>query len=219
MAANGNTTNSTQARYNLYLTDSNAEDSTGLSDWSITNSGRTGNPNWSATSSNRAFNIQVRGTVTPASDDATLSTLVLQDASDDSVLTLDPTFDAATLEYMATVGRDVGEITIIPTPNDTDADYEIKDGDGTALTDADTTQDEFQVSIARGLNAIQIEVTAEDDTTTQTYTVTVTRPRILVSSTGQTSGGTATTGNNSGSQHRHAQKFTTGSKPRRLHTR
>ena len=107
----------------------------------------------------------------------------------------------------------MGEITIIPTPNDTDADYEVQDGDGTALTDADTTQDEFQVSIARGLNAIQIEVTAEDDTTTQTYTVTVTRPRILVSSTGQTSGGTATTGNNSGSQHRHAQKFTTGSNP------
>ena len=212
VAANGNTTNSTQARYNLYLTDSNAQDSTGLSDWSITDSGRTGNPNWSGTPSNRAFNIQVRGTVTPASDDATLSTLVLQDASDDSVLTLDPTFDPATLEYGATVGRGVGEITIIPTPNDTDADHEVQDGDGTALTDADTTQDEFQVSIARGLNAIQVEVTAED-TTTQTYTVTVTRPRILVSSTGQTSGGSAETGNHNGSQHRHAQKFTTGSNP------
>ena len=164
VAANGNTTNSTQARYNLYLTDSNAEDSTGLSDWSITDSGRTGNQNWSGTSGNRAFNIQVRGTVTPASDDATLSTLVLQDASDDSVLTLDPAFDPATLEYGATVGRGVDEITIIPTPNDTDADYETQDGDGTALTDADTTQDEFQVSIARGLNTIQVEVTAEDDT-------------------------------------------------------
>ena len=151
--------------------------------------------------------------MTPASTDATLSTLVLQDASDDSVLTLDPTFDAATLEYGATVGRGVGEITIIPTPNDTDADHEVQDGDGAALTDADTTQDEFQVSIARGLNAIQVEVTAEDDTTTQTYTVTVTRPRILVSSTGQTSGGSAETGNHNGSQHRHAQKFTTGSNP------
>ena len=212
VAANGNTTNSTQARYNLYLTDSNAQDSTGLSDWSITDSGRTGNPNWSGTPSNRAFNIQVRGTVTPASDDATLSTLVLQDASDDSVLTLDPTFDAATLEYGATVGRGVGEITIIPTPNDTDADHEVQDGDGAALTDADTTQDDFQVSIARGLNTIQVEVTAED-ATTQTYTVTVTRPRILVSSTGQTSGGSAETGNHNGNQTKHAQKFTTGSNP------
>ena len=75
----------------------------------------------------------------PCSTSATVI-LVLQDASDDSVLTLDPTFDSATLGYGTTVGRDVGEITIIPTPNDTDADYEIQDGDGTALTDADTTQ-------------------------------------------------------------------------------
>ena len=199
-------------RYHVGTTLSNAEDSSGLSDWDIDNDGRTGTPNWGPTSSGVGYSIQVRGT-TNASNDATLSNLVLQDASDDSVLTLDPTFDAATLEYAAAVGRNVNEIAIIPTLNDTGADYEIQDGDGAALTDADTTQDEFQVSIARGLNAIQIEVTAEDDTTTQTYTVTVTRPRILVSSTGQTSGGTATTGNNSGSQHRHAQKFTTGSNP------
>ena len=199
-------------RYHVGTTLSNAEDSSGLSDWDIDNDGRTAAPNWGPTSSGVAYRIQVRGTAN-ASNDATLSTLVLQDASDDSVLTLDPTFDPATLEYGATVGRGVGEITIIPTPNDTDADHEVQDGDGTALTDADTTQDEFQVSIARGLNAIQIEVTAEDDTTTQTYTVTVTRPRILVSSTGQTSGGSAETGNHNGSQHRHAQKFTTGSNP------
>ena len=198
-------------RYHVGTTLSNAEDSSGLSDWDIDNDGRTGTPNWGPTSSGVGYGIQIRGTAN-ASNDATLSTLVLQDASDDSVLTLDPTFDAATLEYGATVGRGVGEITIIPTPNDTEADYEVQDGDGTALTDADTTQDEFQVSIARGLNAIQVEVTAED-TTTQTYTVTVTRPRILVSSTGQTSGGSAETGNHNGSQHRHAQKFTTGSNP------
>ena len=147
------------------------------------------------------------------SNNATLSNLVLQDASDDSVLTLDPTFDPATLEYVTTVGRDVNEVTIIPTPTDTDADHEVQDGDGAALTDADTTQDEFQVSIARGLNAIQVEVTAEDDATTQTYTVTVTRPRILVSSTGQTSGGSTETGNRNGNQTKHAQKFTTGSNP------
>ena len=47
VVANGNTTNSIQARYDLYITDSNAEDSTGLSDWSITNSGRTRDTNWS----------------------------------------------------------------------------------------------------------------------------------------------------------------------------
>ena len=208
---NTSTGGGSNQRYHVGTTLSNAEDSSGLSDWDIDNDGRTGTPNWGPTSSGVGYRIQIRGTAN-ASNDATLSTLVLQDASDDSVLTLDPTFDAATLEYGATVGRGVGEITIIPTPNDTEADYEVQDGDGTALTDADTTQDEFQVSIARGLNAIQVEVTAED-TTTQTYTVTVTRPRILVSSTGQTSGGSAETGNHNGSQHRHAQKFTTGSNP------
>ena len=198
-------------RYHVGTTLSNAEDSSGLSDWDIDNDGRTGTPNWGPTSSGVGYSIQVRGTAN-ASNDATLSTLVLQDASDDSVLTLDPTFDPATLEYVATVGRGVGEITIIPTPNDTDADHEVQDGDGAALTDADTTQDEFQVSIARGLNTIQVEVTAED-ATTQTYTVTVTRPRILVSSTGQTSGGSTETGNRNGNQTKHAQKFTTGSNP------
>ena len=198
-------------RYHVGTTLSNAEDSSGLSDWDIDNDGRTGTPNWGPTSSGVGYSIQVRGTAN-ASNDATLSTLVLQDASDDSVLTLDPTFDPATLEYVPTVGRGVGEITIIPTPNDTDADHEVQDGDGAALTDADTTQDEFQVSIARGLNTIQVEVTAED-ATTQTYTVTVTRPRILVSSTGQTSGGSTETGNRNGNQTKHAQKFTTGSNP------
>ena len=198
-------------RYHVGTTLSNAEDSSGLSDWDIDNDGRTGAPDWGPTSSGVGYRIQIRGTAN-ASNDATLSTLVLQDASDDSVLTLDPAFDPATLEYGATVGRGVGEITIIPTPNDTDADHEVQDGDGTALTDADTTQDEFQVSIARGLNTIQVEVTAED-ATTQTYTVTVTRPRILVSSTGQTSGGSTETGNRNGNQTKHAQKFTTGSNP------
>ena len=198
-------------RYHVGTTLSNAEDSSGLSDWDIDNDGRTGAPDWGPTSSGVGYRIQVRGTAN-ASNDATLSGLVLQDASDDSVLTLDPAFDPATLEYGATVGRGVGEITIIPTPNDTDADHEVQDGDGAALTDADTTQDEFQVSIARGLNTIQVEVTAED-ATTQTYTVTVTRPRILVSSTGQTSGGSTETGNRNGNQTKHAQKFTTGSNP------
>ena len=212
MVANGNTTNSTQARYNLYLTDSNAEDSTGLSDWSITNSGRTENQNWLGSIKQPGLQH-----TSPWNGDPRLRRRDAEPPSPAGRVRrlrphARPAFDSATLEYGATVGRGVGEITIIPTPNDTDADYEVQDGDGTALTDADTTQDEFQVSIARGLNTIQVEVTAED-TTTQTYTVTVTRPRILVSNTGKTSGGTATTGNNSGSQHRHAQKFTTGSNP------
>ena len=167
--------------------------------------------NWGPTSSGVGYRIQIRGTAN-ASNDATLSTWSCRTRRTTPSSPSTPPSTAATLEYGATVGRGVGEITIIPTPNDTDADHEVQDGDGAALTDADTTQDEFQVSIARGLNAIQVEVTAED-ATTQTYTVTVTRPRILVSSTGQTSGGSAETGNRNGNQTKHAQKFTTGSNP------
>ena len=203
-------------------TSTDSDDSSSLSDWDVLSDGhyRAAASTGNFAVSSHSKQVRVNGAVSTSttSTDATLSALVLQDASDNSVLTLDPTFDAATLKYGATVGRDVGEITIIPTPNDTDADYEIQDGDGTALTDADTTQDEFQVSIARGLNTIKVEVTAED-TTTQTYAVTVTRPRILVSSTGQTSGGSAITGNNAGSQTQARPEVHHRQQPRRLHTR
>ena len=198
-------------------TSTDSDDSSSLSDWDVLSDGHyraaASTGNFAVSSYSKQVRVNGAVSTSTTSTDATLSALVLQDASDNSVLTLHPTFDSATLEYGATVGRSVDEVTIIPTPNDTDASYEIQDADGTALTDTDTTQDEFQVSIARGLNTIKVEVTAEDDATNQTYAVTVTRPRILVSSTGQTSGGSAITGNNAGTQTKHAQKFTTGSNP------
>ena len=206
---NTSTGSSGNQRYHVGTTLSNAEDSSGLSDWDIDNDGRTGTPNWGPTSSGVGYSIQVRGT-TNASNDATLSNLVLQDASDDSVLTLDPTFDAATLEYAATVADGVDEITIIPTLNDTGADHEIQDGDGTAVTDSDTSQDEFQVSVSRGLSTIQVEVTAEDDLTTQTYTVTMSRPQVLVSNINKSTLSSQNVGNSGGTQTKIAQKFTTG---------
>ena len=199
-------------RYHVGTTLSNAEDSSGLSDWDIDNAGRTAAPNWGPTSSGVAYRIQVRGT-TNASNDATLSNLVLQDASDDSVLTLHPTFDPATLEYSTVVTYGMNEATIIPTLNDSAASYEIQDGDGAALTDADTTQDDFQVSIARGLNTIKVAVTAQD-TTTQDYTVTVNRPQILVSTTGQDTGGSLLVGPNNSGQQKLARDLPREAKPR-----
>ena len=211
-------TNTNGVTFTRTSTENPDEDSGAAAGWSIGDTYHYFSfTRWVPSSTNKPHLITIHGA--PSTADATLSALVLQDASDNSVLTLDPTFDSATLEYGATVGRDVGEITIIPTPTDTDADYEIQDGDGTALDDADTTQDEFQVSIARGLNTIQIEVTAEDDATNQTYAVTVTRPRILVSSNGQTSGGSAITGNNAGTQTKHAPEVHHRKQPHRLHTR
>ena len=60
---NSNTNNDPNALYQVGLTTSDGEDSTGLSDWDIDDTGRTGTPGWSATSGNVAFRIQVRGTV------------------------------------------------------------------------------------------------------------------------------------------------------------
>ena len=147
------------------------------------------------------------------SNDATLSTLVLQDASDDSVLTLDPTFDPATLSYSVEVAHDVDEVTVTPTLNDTSASYEVQDDEGTTLTDVDTTQDDFQVSISPGPNTINVVITGADGHTTQTYTVTVQRINILVSNIDQATAVAIAVGNNGSAQIEHAQKFTTGSNP------
>ena len=206
---NTSTGNSGNQRYHVGTTLSNAEDNSGLSDWDIDNAGRIGNPNWGPASSGIGYRIQIRGTANESSD-ATLSNLVLQDSADDSVLTLYPTFDPATLEYSTVVAYGMNEATIIPTLNDSAASYEIQGSDGTALTDADTTQDDFQVSIARGINTIKVVVTAEDDTTIQTYTVTVNRPQILVSTTGQDTDGSLLVGKNNSGQQKLAQRFTTG---------
>ena len=63
--------------------------------------------------------------------------LALQDASDNSAITLSPTFVSGTTSYTASEANDVDEITVLPTVNESNATYEIQDGDGTALVDAD----------------------------------------------------------------------------------
>ena len=52
------------------------------------------------------------------SADATLSDLVLRDASNGSAITLDPGFALDHFEYAASVGFPVSQITVIPTKND-----------------------------------------------------------------------------------------------------
>ena len=119
-----------------------------------------------------------------AATDATLSNLELQDSSDDSAILSDPAFLTTNTDYTASVTRDVDEITIIPTLNESNASYEIQDGTGTALTDADTTQDEFQVAMPLGETTVKVKVTAEDGNTTETYAVVITRAHVeLLSAT------------------------------------
>ena len=116
------------------------------------------------------------GTITAASTtDATLSGLALEDASDDSGLTLSPGFASGTTSYTASVANGVDTVTVKPTVNESNATVAYLDGDDAAIADADGTKDDQQVALGVGANTIKVKVTAEDDVTTETYTVTVTR--------------------------------------------
>ncbi|MGI9311318.1 MAG: cadherin-like beta sandwich domain-containing protein [bacterium] len=99
-----------------------------------------------------------------ASSDATLSDLSL------SGVTLEPTFDADTTDYTATVGNDVDSTTITATATDTAGAtiaYDTPD-------DTDGTTDDADVELIEGANTITVTVTAADATTND-YTITVTR--------------------------------------------
>ena len=123
------------------------------------------------------FQIRVNGTLggIVLSSDATLSALALENAADDSAITISPVFAAGTTSYTASVVNGVDEITINPTVNESHATVEYLDSSDTAITDADSGKTGQQVSLTEGANTIKVKVTAEDTTTTNTYTVVVTR--------------------------------------------
>ena len=109
----------------------------------------------------------------PASTDATLSTLSVNDGTSD--LTLDPAFVSGTYAYAADVTNAVTEVTLTATPNDSGGSVTGVTLGGTAIADTIFTDGIAVPSLAVGANVIVVTVTAEDTTTTQDYTVTVTR--------------------------------------------
>ena len=130
--------------------------------------------------------IAVKGELATESDDATLSALALQDASNNAVA-LDPTFASDVEEYTATVANAVTQIKVEPTKSDDSATIEYLDSADMALMDADTNTTVFDVDLAEGENVLKVKVTAEDTTTTKTYTVRIRRAAAddLVSNLGQ----------------------------------
>ena len=122
------------------------------------------------------------------SADATLRSLALSDASDDSSIALRPAFASGTTSYTASVANRVDKITIAPTPNNNGARVAYLDGSDMPIPDADATKNGRQVSLAVGANTIKVQVTAADSTMMQTYTVTVTRARATGTTTGTTTG-------------------------------
>ena len=125
--------------------------------------------------------IEVRGTVRTVSSDATLSGLSLEDASNGSAIALSPGFSSGHLDYSASVGFPVSQVTVIPTKNDAGASIRYLNDNDEELGDGDR----FQLYLAEGAqHFIKVEVTAVSSTT-QTYTVTVARAgrpgKVLVS--------------------------------------
>ena len=199
--------------FTIWNTNSDAEDTGGATGWSIGDSslyrgfGSTGS--WTTWAESKK--ISITGTVkggTTTSTDATLSSLVLNDGTND--LTLTPNFASGTTSYMASVDNAVSQITVTPTKSDSDASVEYLDGNDAAISDADGAATDHQVALEVGENTIKVKVTAEDDATTETYTVVVTRQAqladvTLISNLGQSSAGSGDFTNDQ------AQAFTTGS--------
>ena len=121
--------------------------------------------------------IEVAGHAIVPSSDATLTGLGLtwDDGGTDTDIALNPTFDASTTSYTASVANSVDQITIAGTKSDSGARVDYFDGADSALTDADGNADGFQVNLGVGANTIKAKVAASDGETTQTYTVVVTR--------------------------------------------
>ena len=163
----------TNTVFRLSRTDATAEDTGGASGWSIADDRRASQSGfWTTTS--RLLRMRINGAAgAAASTDATLSSLVLNDGTND--LTLTPNFASGTTMYLASVANAVSQITVTPTKSDSDASVEYLDGSDAAITDADGMTTGQQVALAVGANTIKVKVTAEDDATTETYTVVVTR--------------------------------------------
>ena len=123
------------------------------------------------------FVFELNGHAYVPSDDASLDGLGLtwDDDGTETDIALNPTFNAATTAYAASVPNGVGRITTAGKKGDDGADVVYLDGADTVRADADADANGFQVDLNVGANTIKAQVTAEDGNTVQTYTVAVTR--------------------------------------------
>ena len=111
--------------------------------------------------------MSVSGTIIP-SDDATLSGLTLEGATNGETVDLSPAFHVDTFAYTALVANNIDAVTLTATRNESDAAVAITGDDA-------STPDTADLDLDVGANTLTVTVTAEDTTTTLTYTITVTR--------------------------------------------
>ena len=165
----------TSTLFLLSRTEATVEDTGGASGWSIADDRRFSRNLVTWTTATVPIRMRINGeaATSATSTDATLSSLVLNDGTNN--LTLTPNFATGTTSYTASVANAVSQITVTPTKSDSDASVEYLDGNDAAITDADSVTTGQQVALEVGVNTIKVQVTAEDDATTETYTVVVTR--------------------------------------------
>ena len=157
------------AGFDAARTNSDNEDSSGQSDWSIDNVS-----NWRNSSSNGSFStttsalmIKVNQAGITLSSDATLTDLELEGAGGE-IITLSPEFAQGTTTYTASVANRIDTVTLSATKNDANATVVITSDDD------DATPGEAELDLSVGANALTVTVTAAD-ASTLTYTITATR--------------------------------------------
>ena len=150
----------------LPVTDSNAEDATGKSDWAVLDVGHYRNYLSTGGYLTWAQSRQIRVNGAELAD-ATLSGLAL------SMGSLDPTFSPLTRTYTALVGNATSRITVVPTVNTSGARVEYLDSRDMAVADAGTGGHQADLSV--GENTIKVKVISAQGTATSTYTLVVTR--------------------------------------------
>ena len=181
--------------WNVSMTASNSEDSSGQTDWSIEDGNRytTGansdtptGATW-AKDSTQNVRIVVNGSVNQAtrSTNANLSGLTVGSSTSSGGMYTNfsfGTFSAETTTYAATVANDQTHVKLTPTVTDRGkATVAVRKGAGSFTTVTDRMASD-PIALDVGANEITVRVTAEDTTTTKDYTVTVTR-RVAPSST------------------------------------
>ena len=109
---------------------------------------------------------------TPASTNATLSTLTAHDGAND--VSLAPPFVSGTFAYTADVPSTIAAITLTATPSNDNTSISAVTVNGVAIADTDLNDGIDVPSLIEGDNVIAITATAQSGDT-ETYTVTVTR--------------------------------------------
>ena len=117
------------------------------------------------------------------SDDAKLSALAIEGATNGESISLSPGFTANRGNYTAKVPNNIDAVSLTATKNESNATVAITDDD-----DANT-KNQADLDLIVGDTTLTVTVTAQDGST-KTYTITVTRTTTitLVSNTGQTLG-------------------------------